>query len=86
MTKDNLEKQLIALNINPERYSVNGESKLDAVILYDFKIKWEVFYIDERGERMQEKVFLSENDACDYILKLFLDALRVQDRFRIKTL
>jgi hypothetical protein len=75
MTKDELEKALIARSIDPKRYSLNGESKLDAIILYDLKVKWEVFYLDERGGRNQEKEFNSENDACQYILKLFLDAL-----------
>lgn len=86
MTKGELEKALIAQSIHLERYSLNGESKLDAIILYDLKVKWEVFYLDERGGRNQEKVFSSENDACQYILRLLLNALEVQQKFGIKTL
>ena len=32
---------------------------------------WEVFYIDERGNRDDKHTFHSENEACEYIYEEF---------------
>jgi hypothetical protein len=40
MTKDELKKQLVVPDINPGRYSLSGESKLDAIIVEGTREIW----------------------------------------------
>ena len=42
-----------------------------AIVLYQNYSKWEVFYFDEHGERIYEKVFCNEEDTCLHIYELF---------------
>jgi hypothetical protein len=68
-----LKKELNKIGVNPNRYSLNGSLDWDKIILYKNYSKWEVFYLDERGERNDEKIFNSEEDACLFIYKCFLE-------------
>ena len=86
MTKGDLKEKLDLLGINPFNYSLDGELKFDAIVLYGSYNNWEVFYFDERGKKDQEKKFWSESDACDYMYKLFRDAKEIQEKFGVKNL
>ena len=78
-----LEAKLIELKVNPNHFSLNGESKPDTVILYQNYSKWEVYYFDERGEKNDMRTFNLEKDACSYFYRLFKDAKAVEDEFGI---
>ena len=71
MNREELKNHLDALEIYPEFYSLEGNILPDRIVLYYNYTKWEVFYFDERGNRDNEKVFFSENDACNYIYEYF---------------
>lgn len=67
-----LERRLHEMNIDMNCYSLNGELKPDALIIYENYSKWEVFFY-EKGSRFNEKIFYSENDACNYLLNYFIN-------------
>lgn len=66
----------------PERwYSLNEGLKPDACILCKNYFKWEFFYLDERGERHDYRIFDDEQDAYDYLWEKMRSQL---DVFKIK--
>ncbi len=71
MNKKELQTRLDFLGVASQAYSLEGELVPDTIILYNSYHKWKVFYLDERGGRNDEKVFDSENEACEHIYKLF---------------
>lgn len=66
-----LEQALSNMHVPVEFYSLNGDILPDRIVLLKNYFKWEVFYFDERGNRDQEKIFSSEEEACDYIFQYF---------------
>lgn len=85
MNKFELDRKLKGLKISPQRYSLNGELKSDAIILFHNYTKWEVFYLDERGGRNEEKTFSSEEEACLYIYMLFIKEKGIAEKFGLNT-
>ena len=83
MDTKELKEKLIELKVNPNHYSLNGELKPDAVILFQNYNKWEVYYFDERGGKNDVRTFNSEKDACSYFYSLFKDAKAVENEFGI---
>lgn len=71
MNRLELKVKLDLLGVNPRLYSLNGELNPDAVVLYDNRQCWEVFYYDERGGRNNIHFFPNENEACEYIFQEF---------------
>ncbi len=71
MNKQKLEEKLDNLAVNKNFYSLNGNLLPDRVILYNSYDKWLVFYFDERGNRNEEQIFNSKNEACQYIYNYF---------------
>jgi hypothetical protein len=76
-----LKIELSELNVNPNEYSLDGSLVPDSIILFHSYNEWQVFYLDERGDRNDQRVFSSEDEACQYILKLFIDSKEIQRRF-----
>lgn len=76
-----LDQKLRDLKIDPLSYSLNGDLKSDAIILFHNYAKWEVFYLDERGGRNEERTFISEEEACLYVYRLFLKGKDVGEKF-----
>jgi Immunity protein 59 len=79
-----LQQTLQTLGIKEIRYSLNGDIKTDAYILVSNYTKWEVYYLDERYVKRDEKNFSTESDACEYILKKFQSLIETGKRFGIK--
>ena len=71
MDRKELKLKLDLLKINPNQYSLDGDLKSDAIILYQNYNKWEVYYFDERGGKNDEQAFNSERDACSYIYRVY---------------
>ena len=84
MTREELKHKLDSLNICPKFYSLEGNSLPDCIVLFENYSKWEVFYFDERGNRDNEKVFLSENDAYNYIYEYFKQQKDIETAARNK--
>jgi hypothetical protein len=85
MNRIELKRNLDLLNVDPKQYSLTGELNLDAIILFQNYSKWEVFYLDERGKKNGEKIFTSENDACEYIYNKFRDAKEIEKKYGLNT-
>lgn len=81
MNRTDLRDKLNSLRVKPELYSLEGELLPDRIILYNSYNTWEVFYLGERGERSDMKLFSSEDEACEYIYVLFKEAKEIEDRF-----
>lgn len=84
MDRTELKKELDLLGVGEARYSLYDELKSDCIILFHNYYKWEVFYLDERGGRNEEKSFKTENEACLYIYGLFKDSVDTANKFGIK--
>lgn len=61
--KDKLNKH----NVPDRWYSLDEGLKPDACILYKNYSKWEFFYLDERGDRHDYKIFQSDEEAYNYL-------------------
>ncbi|MGV0829353.1 hypothetical protein F0358_05040 [Empedobacter brevis] len=83
MNIKDLKNRLLILHIPENEYSLDGSLKPDSIILYKNYRKWEVFYLDERGTKNNERNFDSESDACLYIYKLFVDSKKIKQKFKI---
>ena len=81
MNKKELQTKLDLLGVASKTYSLEGELVPNSIILYNSYHKWEVFYLDERGGRNDEKVFDSENEACEHIYKLFKESKEIEDKY-----
>ncbi|MGX5819685.1 hypothetical protein ACWKWU_15920 [Chitinophaga lutea] len=81
MKVEELSRKLQELKIDPNRYSLYGDLKLDAIILYPNYAKWEVFHMDERARRSDERVFFSEDEACEHVYAYFLKVKDLADRY-----
>jgi hypothetical protein len=85
MNRKELIYNLKLLGINPKQYSLFGDLIPDTIVLFQNYHRWEVFYLDERGNRDNEKIFNSENDACLYIYKIFHNSKDIEEKFSIQT-
>ncbi|MDI3322370.1 hypothetical protein [Pinibacter soli] len=75
-------KDKLYWNNVPERwYSLNEGLKADACILYKNYSTWEFFYLDERGERHDYRIFNNDDEAFDFLWKKMEYQLAV---FKIK--
>ncbi len=82
MNKNDLKIHLDKLKVNRGYYSLNGDILPDRLVLYQNYNMWEVFYFDERGNRKDERVFMTESDACKYILEHFKKQKEIESRFK----
>lgn len=79
MDKVLLKNKLARLGVKEEEYSLEGDLNPNTIVLYRNYSKWEVFYLDERGGRNVERNFISEDEAFDYIYKLFFNEKEIKD-------
>jgi len=70
MNKKQLKKELENLNISKFYYSLKGIEFPDRIILSRQLKKWCVFYVDDRGNLDWKKYFSTEDEACEYMLKI----------------
>jgi len=78
MNRDELKHQLYELKVRSTEYSLDGELLPDRMVLYNSYNDWIVFYLDERGNRNDEKKIDSESEACNYIYKEFKSIMRMR--------
>lgn len=53
-----LKRHLDTIGINRDFYSLEGALLPDRIVLYKNYDKWEVFYLDELGNREKHRIFL----------------------------
>ena len=70
MKIEELQKNLAELKIPKRRYVINDSYPADTHVLQQNYNIWEYFYFDERGEKNDYKIFKTEEEACEYMLKI----------------
>ena len=61
--------ELDKMQVPQSFYSINSNLKTDAYILNYVYGQWEYFYFDEKGNRLEEKIFSNEEEAAEFFLK-----------------
>jgi hypothetical protein len=69
MNLDELKARLYKANVPERWYSLDEGLKADACILYKNYSKWECFYLDEKGDRHDYRVFDEDEQAYEYLWK-----------------
>jgi hypothetical protein len=77
MNKNELKMELEKLKIPPEFYSILEGIKPDAIILDHYHGIWKTFYFSERGESHDERLYISEDEACQYVFERFKQMKRI---------
>jgi hypothetical protein len=85
MTRDELKIRLDDLKVNKVEYSLFSELFLDRIILFHNYTKWEVFYLDEKGGRNDERIFENESAACLYILQLLIESQKIKKDYKLNS-
>lgn len=67
MQLDDVREIAQAAQVDPTYFSLDGE-RHEALCLIAHGQSWHVF-LSERGERYEERIFGSEDEACVYFLK-----------------
>jgi hypothetical protein len=79
-------KDKLYWNNVPERwYSLDEGLKPNALHLYKNYSQWEYFFLDDRGERTDLRIFYSDEDAYNFLWKMLeaeLKVFKVQPRVR----
>ena len=80
MNIEELKKRLIEHNIPIESYSLNGERKIESLVLEFKENKYHVYPIGERGVLGRLRTFWFEWDACEYFFETILRAEEIKER------
>jgi len=72
MNKQQLKNRLIAENIRPDAYCLDGGLPSEKLCFNEVNDKWEIYY-SERGEKTGLKVFDNEEKACQYFYDELID-------------
>lgn len=70
MTKSELERQLGILGVHPNSYSLGVLKNSDCVCVVHENTQWNIYYV-ERDRPSLLSSFLQEEEAYDFVLKLF---------------
>ena len=75
MKSNELKEKLQQLGIPVYLYNLDGIGRTDERLCLEFSDnKWHVYY-SERGVKTTDKIFASEDAACEYIYFHFLSAV-----------
>ena len=77
MNLTELKKELEDNNVPERWYSIDEGLKPDACNLYKNYSLWEYFYLSEKGERMDCKIFDNDNAAYEHLLEKMKRQLKV---------
>jgi len=75
VNKTELEERLIKEGIPKDSYCLNGGYPNDSYCLFKNNGKWEVYY-SERGKKSGLKLFMSEEEACEYFYNELIQVLK----------
>jgi hypothetical protein len=67
MNLNELKSKLYNANVPDRWYSLDEGEKPDAVIVYNNYSKWECYYLDEKGDKRDFRLFRSDQEAYDYL-------------------
>ena len=71
MKKEELKVALNKIHAPKLIYNLEGDILPNNTVLVKSDSNWRVISIDDRGNIFKEQIFLSEDDACNYIFALF---------------
>jgi hypothetical protein len=74
MNRDELQSVLEKNQVAPIAYSLGGGLPNEKYVLDQGIDKWSVYY-SERGQKSGERIFNTEDAACQYIQKLLMNDL-----------
>lgn len=77
MKLDELKQKLLLSNAPERWYSIDDGLKADAYILYKNYSIWEYFYLDERGNRLDYKIFKEEEEAYEHLWQKIKNRLEI---------
>lgn len=72
MNRNKLKENLDNLGINPIVYNLDGSISNPGTVLFYNYGKWEIIDVGDKGEQTIIKVFLTEDEACQFILNEFI--------------
>ena len=72
MKKDELQNILNQKGINKDSFCLDGGNPTEKYVLSQESSHWSVYY-SERGLRTEEKIFSTEEEACEYFLSIILE-------------
>lgn len=72
-----LKDKLYWNNVPNHWYSLDEGLKPDACILFKNYSKWEFFYLDEKGERRDHRIFSTAEEAYEYLWKKMKNQLEI---------
>jgi hypothetical protein len=76
MKVEDVREILHLAQVDPTYYSLDGETH-EALCLLSRGQEWQVF-VSERGERVEERTFETEDAACTYFLKRLFQLSRTR--------
>lgn len=71
MKLNDLKHALEKANISANTYSLEGGHPFEQYCIEENYGKWSIYY-SEKGVKVNEKLFYSEDEACHYFYKLLL--------------
>ncbi len=72
MNTQELNQKLIALQINPTFYSLDGRIVVGQVLEKKDNNLFLVYSVDDRGGQYNKHEFAKEEEACEYLYNFFL--------------
>lgn len=78
MRINELKKYLNRLRLREDAYSLTGGNLSEAYVLSKKAGYWSVYY-SERGQKVDERTFRTEADACECFLNLVSEDILVKD-------
>ncbi len=67
MTLEKLKENIFNWEVPESLYSINEGLKPNAYIIFENYNKWEFFFLDEKGERMEFTFFRDSEEAYEYL-------------------
>jgi hypothetical protein len=71
MNREGLKRRLEEEGVSPSSYDLRGGLPSEAYCLEECSNAWAVYY-SERGSRVRERLFGTEDAACAYLLETIL--------------
>lgn len=83
MTLQELKERISENAVPDRRYSLNDGIKIGAYILINNYGTWEYFYLDEKGNREDNRFFSSDSQAFEFLWKKLEYALSIMRQKKI---
>ena len=76
MSEQEFFQNITKYNVPAQWYSINDGLKPDAYILDKFHDLWEYYYFDEKGQRHDFRIFITDADAYGFLWSQIFDSMK----------